>query len=67
MTLREMFSLVYQLHMPLTKLKFEEMGTNLGLGPFKNRGIYNKHQLNWILFLIDQMQTPLKPLTVSIS
>lgn len=36
-----MFSLVYQLHMPLTKLKFEELGTNLGLGPFKNRGIYD--------------------------
>lgn len=30
MTLWEMFSLVYQLHMSLTKLKFEELGINLG-------------------------------------
>lgn len=41
-----MFSLVYQLHMPLTKLKFEELGINLGLGPLKNGGIIASAELN---------------------
>lgn len=41
-----MFLFVYQLYMFLIKLKFEELGINLGLGLFKNWGIIVLVELN---------------------